>query len=63
MRDTCKKENEIEQAFKTSLSKAAALCGNFHSSDEKMTMFVDGLDKSIKTLVARYRDKSEAQIT
>lgn len=27
-----------------------------HNEDEKMTVFVDGLDNSIRTFVARFRD-------
>lgn len=32
-------------------------CVNVHSADEKITFYVDGLNESIKTLVARYLGK------
>lgn len=59
MRDKRKMETENEQKFATRLSKAAARRGNVHSSEEKTTMFVDGLDESIKTLVAHYREQEK----
>lgn len=32
-----------------------------HSSDEKTTMFVDVLDESTKTLLARYREQEQRE--
>lgn len=40
------------------------ICGNVHNEDKKMTVFVDGLDNSIRTVVARFRDnESRYEIT
>lgn len=56
LRDTRQREDEGERVYAARLSKAAARCGNVHSSEEKTTMYVDGLKESIKSLVARYRE-------
>lgn len=41
---------------------AAASFGNVQLVDEKIPLYVDGLNESVKTLVARYR-KEELPVT
>lgn len=43
-------------AFSSRVNLAAFKCGNIHDEDEKMTLFIDGLDDSTRTVVARFRD-------
>ena len=49
-------ENEDESAYAARVSEAAYRCGNVLTEDEKMTIFVDGLQPEIRTTVARYRE-------
>lgn len=50
------KEHEDKNAFSPRVNTAALKSENVHDEDEKMTAFVDGLDTSIRTVVARFRD-------
>lgn len=56
MRDTRQQPQEDEETYSTRLNNAVRRCGNVHSSEERMTMFVDGLLPSIRSLVARHRE-------
>ncbi|CAN8069510.1 unnamed protein product [Agarophyton chilense] len=56
LRDTRQKSGETETEFSVRLNKAFHRSGNVHSAGERCTMFIDGLDPAIRTLVARYRE-------
>lgn len=58
LRDTRKRENELERTYSTRITTAASSCDNVQSSDEKITLLVYGLRDSIRTMVARYREPS-----
>lgn len=49
--DTRKKSDEHERVYGTRLTTAASRFGNVHSSDDKITLYVDGLNAAIRTLV------------
>lgn len=57
LRDIKQKSQEDETAYSTRLMTAEFRCGNVHSTEEKMTMFIDGLDLGIRSLVARFREE------
>ena len=57
LRDTRQKSGETETEYSTRIMDAEYRCGNVHTTDERMTMFVDGLDSVIRPLVARYREE------
>lgn len=57
LRDVTQKDRETEVEYSSRLNNAAIRCGNVHSMDDKMTLYVDGLDKTIKSLVARHRER------
>lgn len=56
LRDIRLKAGETEHDYNTRLREAAVRCGNVHNSKDLATIFVDGLDPSIKTLVVRHRE-------
>ena len=56
LRDIRQSPAEDETAYSTRLMAAELRCGNVHSTEEKMTMFIDGLDPGIRSLVARHRE-------
>lgn len=56
LRYTKQKPVETEKVYSTGLNKAFHRCGSVHSWQERCTMFVDGLDPSIRALVARHRE-------
>lgn len=43
--------SESENAFYKRINDAMERCSNVHSSDEVLTLFIDGLEPSIRTLV------------
>lgn len=47
--------------YATSYSKATSRCGAVPTSDEKTTMYVDGLNEATKLLVARYCEKERLE--
>ena len=49
-------EDEVEEAYRKRLNECVFRCGNVHSEDEKMTLYVDGLSDTIRMIVARYRE-------
>ena len=58
LRVTTKKghtEDELDYAAR--LNTQFGRCGNVHEPSEQMTIFIDGLNPSIRTLVARYREQ------
>lgn len=57
LNDDHQKRDEDERPYEARLSTAAERCVNFHSADKKITSFVDRLNESINTLVARYREE------
>lgn len=57
LRDIAQRPLEDEEEYSSRLNKAAIRCGNVHSTDEKITLFIDGLSPAIKSLVARYRER------
>ncbi|CAN8073121.1 unnamed protein product, partial [Agarophyton chilense] len=48
---------ETETVYSTRLNKAFHRCGNVFPAYERCTMFVNGLDPSIRALVARHREE------
>ena len=48
--------DETEIAYRKRLLGALHRCGNVHGEDEKMTLYVDGLLPTLRTVVARYRE-------
>lgn len=58
LRDTKQRPNETETEYSTRLNKAFHRCGNVFPFEERCTMFVDGLDPSIRALVARHREEN-----
>ncbi|CAN8062282.1 unnamed protein product [Agarophyton chilense] len=57
LRDVTQKPEEGKAEYSSRLNKASVRCGNVHSTEDKITLYIDGLDPSIKSLVARYREK------
>ncbi|CAN8076119.1 unnamed protein product [Agarophyton chilense] len=55
LRDVTQKPEEGEAEYSSRLYKASVRCGNVHSTEDKITLYIDGLDPSIKSLVALYR--------
>ena len=62
LRDMRQNSGETEMQYSNRLNHAELRCGNIHSLEEKMTMFVNGLDPAIEPLVARNRE-SHPKIT
>ena len=62
LRDVSLNSGETEIQYSNRLNQAELRCGNVHSREEKMTMFVNGLDPAIEPLVARHRE-SHPKIT
>ena len=58
LQDTRQRPGETETGFGTHLNTAFYRCGNVHTSEEKATKFVDGLDPVIKTLVEQRREET-----
>lgn len=58
VRSMAQKPNEGELTYGMRLSKASNRCGNVFPEYEKINLFIDGLDPSIRTLVARYREET-----
>ena len=61
LRDIRQKPGEPETDYSSRLMRAVYRCGNIHSADERMTMFVDGLNPAIRSLVARYREEQRGK--
>ena len=53
LRATQQKPNETEREFATRVHKAVSRCGNVHSPEEIVTMYIDGLSPTIRSIVAR----------
>ena len=62
LRDVRQNSRETDMKYSNRLNQAELRCGNVHSLEEKMTMFVNGLDPAIEPLVARHRE-SHPKIT
>lgn len=54
---TQKGHNEDELDYAARLNTQFGRCGNVHEPSEQMTIFIDGLNPTIRTLVARYREQ------
>lgn len=57
LRDIVQKSREKESELSSRLDKGATVCRNVHSADEKITLFVDRVDPTIKSLVARHQER------
>ena len=55
LRDIRQRSGEDEVQYSTRLNTALCRCGNVHPPAEVMTMFTDGLDPAISSLVSRHR--------
>lgn len=51
-------ETEVEDAYQKRLNQAELRCGNVHSEDEKIALYINGLSNTIRTEVARYRESA-----
>ena len=58
LRETRQKPGETETAFSVRLNEACFRCGNVYPEWEKMTLFIDGLDPAIRSVVARHREQT-----
>ena len=56
LRNIKQNANESEESYRKRLNEAIFRCGNVHTEDEKMTLYVDGLSETIRMVVARYRE-------
>ena len=56
LRDTRQKPQESETDYSARLLDAEYRCGNVHDAEERMTLFIDGLNPGIRSLVARHRE-------
>lgn len=54
-RDTHQNTDKDERSYAARLSTAAARIVNVHSADLKITLYVDGFNEPIKTLMVRYQ--------
>ena len=54
-REVQQRPSEDEMEFYIRLTDASSRCGNVYSMEEQMTMFIEGLDASIKPMVSQYR--------
>lgn len=57
LRKVLQRRNENKSRYSLRLNSAAIHFGSVHSANNKMTLFLDGLHQSIKSLVPRQRDK------
>ena len=57
LRDIKQGPAESERDLSSRLSKAFARCGNVHPLSEKVQYFIDALDRAIKSLVSRHRER------
>ena len=55
LREVQQRPSEDEMEFEIRLTDASNRCGNVYSMEEQMTMFIEGLDASIKPMVSQYR--------
>ena len=55
LREVQQRPSEHEMEFYICLTGPSNRCGNVHPMEEQMTMFIEGLDVSIKTMVFQYR--------
>lgn len=55
---TNKSDDEEERNYSVRLSTASVICRNVHYSDKNNTMYVDGVNKSIKKQVGCYRKRN-----
>ena len=55
LREVQQRTSENDMEFYIRLTDASNRCGNVFSMEEQMTMFVEGLDASIKPMVSQYR--------
>lgn len=58
LRSISQRSGESETDYGMRVAKASNRCGNVFPEWEKITLFVDGLDPTIRSLVARYREAS-----
>lgn len=49
-------ETEVEEEYRKKLNQAVFGCGNIYSADEKITLYINGLSGTIRTVVARYHE-------
>ncbi|CAN8063108.1 unnamed protein product [Agarophyton chilense] len=59
LRDVTQKRGKGEAEYSSRLDRMATRCGNVHSTEDKITLLTDGLDPTIKSLVAGFREKHE----
>ena len=56
LRNIRQTSTEAEEDYRKRLNDAIFRCGNIHEEDEKMTYYVDGLNNTIRMVVAQYRE-------
>ena len=55
LREVQQLPSEDEMEFCVRLTDASNRCGNLYTMEEQMTMFIEGLDASMKPMVSQYR--------
>ena len=58
LRDVRQRDGETELDYNTRLNKAERRCGNPHTVEDRITIFIDGLTPAVKPLVYRYREEN-----
>lgn len=55
LKDGTKRPKEDEVEYYIRLTDASNRCGNVHTIEEQVTMFIEDIDPSCKTFIAKYR--------
>lgn len=56
LRSVRQESGETEQSFIKRINGTVSRCGNVYDADEIITLFIDGLDSTARTVVARLRE-------
>ena len=56
LRDVRQRDQETEESYEARLSQAVARCGNVHSTHERITMLIDGLLPTTKSIISDYHE-------
>lgn len=49
-------DEELEESYRKRFNQATHHYGNVHEDDEKMTLYIDGLLKTIEVIFAHHRE-------
>lgn len=56
LRNVKEKANKDEDQYRKQLNKAMLKCGNVHSKDEKIILYLDGISTTNNMVVAHHRE-------